>query len=151
MNMTRTWLLLAILSAVSALAPPRSSARQVPQPKALAALPEARAASAAAVAVAVAATPLTATAAGPEWVAPLASFLGPALFIVQFAMLVSQAASGFFPRLRVLGRLPPSQGRVLLSWYPEININKLPWNLIAWPTEPILRQTRRRPVTLTVD
>ncbi|KAJ1462177.1 hypothetical protein M885DRAFT_506313 [Pelagophyceae sp. CCMP2097] len=75
---------------------------------------------AALVSVAAATAPLCASAAGPEWVEPLATFLGPALFGIQFVML----------------------GRVLLSWYPEININKLPFNLIAWPTEPILRATR---------
>ena len=36
-----------------------------------------------------AATPLCASAAAPEWVAPTATFLGPGLFFVQFVMLVS--------------------------------------------------------------
>jgi len=25
------------------------------------------------------------------------------------------------------------------SWYPDTDLNKLPWNLIAWPTEPLLK------------
>lgn len=64
--------------------------------------------------------PLAAVADAPGWVAPASSFLGPFLFASQFAMLC----------------------RVLLSWYPEININKVPWNIVAWPTEPLLRVTR---------
>ena len=56
----------------------------------------------------------------PDWVAPVSAVLDPALFLVQFVML----------------------SRVLLSWYPEINVNKMPYNFIAWPTEPLLRATR---------
>lgn len=33
--------------------------------------------------------------------------------------------------------------RVIISWYPEINLNKLPYNIITWPTEPFLRPTRK--------
>ncbi len=29
--------------------------------------------------------------------------------------------------------------RVVSSWYPETDLNKLPWNIVAWPTEPLLR------------
>jgi YggT family protein len=32
--------------------------------------------------------------------------------------------------------------RVVLSWYPTTNLNELPWNLVAWPTEPLLRSIR---------
>jgi YggT family protein len=29
--------------------------------------------------------------------------------------------------------------RVVASWYPETNLNKFPWNVVAWPSEPLLR------------
>jgi YggT family protein len=28
--------------------------------------------------------------------------------------------------------------RIILTWYPQANLNRLPFNLIAWPTEPFL-------------
>lgn len=33
--------------------------------------------------------------------------------------------------------------RIVLTWYPQINLNQLPFNLIAWPTEPFLRPVRK--------
>ena len=33
--------------------------------------------------------------------------------------------------------------RIVLTWYPQIDLNSLPWNLIAWPTEPFLVVTRK--------
>jgi YggT family protein len=33
--------------------------------------------------------------------------------------------------------------RIVLTWYPNIDLNKLPWNLIAWPTEPFLIPMRK--------
>lgn len=33
--------------------------------------------------------------------------------------------------------------RIVLSWYPQIDLNKPPYNLIAWPTEPFLRPMRK--------
>lgn len=33
--------------------------------------------------------------------------------------------------------------RIVLSWYPQIDLNKMPYNLIAWPTEPFLRPMRK--------
>ena len=33
--------------------------------------------------------------------------------------------------------------RIVLTWYPKININKGFWLLIAWPTEPVLAFTRK--------
>lgn len=54
--------------------------------------------------------PLMAAAEAPVWVAPVSTFLTPFLFVVQFMFLC----------------------RILLSWYPEINLNKLPFNLVAW-------------------
>ncbi len=33
--------------------------------------------------------------------------------------------------------------RIILTWYPQINLNKGFWPLIAWPTEPFLAFTRK--------
>ena len=33
--------------------------------------------------------------------------------------------------------------RIVLTWYPEVNLNRLPFNLIAWPTEPFLIPMRK--------
>lgn len=33
--------------------------------------------------------------------------------------------------------------RIVLSWYPQIDLNRLPFNLITWPTEPFLAPTRK--------
>merc|ERR1719261_2011286 len=33
--------------------------------------------------------------------------------------------------------------RVVLSWFPKYDLNALPWNIAAWPTEPIPKPTRR--------
>lgn len=33
--------------------------------------------------------------------------------------------------------------RIILTWYPQVNLNQLPFNLIAWPTEPFLVPTRK--------
>ncbi len=33
--------------------------------------------------------------------------------------------------------------RIILTWYPKINLNKGFWPLIAWPTEPFLALTRK--------
>ncbi|HLP88314.1 MAG TPA: YggT family protein [Nostocaceae cyanobacterium] len=33
--------------------------------------------------------------------------------------------------------------RIILTWYPQVNLNSLPWNLIAWPTEPFLVPLRK--------
>jgi YggT family protein len=33
--------------------------------------------------------------------------------------------------------------RIVLTWYPNIDLNKLPWNLITWPTEPLLIPMRK--------
>mmetsp|Transcript_5495 Transcript_5495/g.17309 ORF Transcript_5495/g.17309 Transcript_5495/m.17309 type:complete len:562 (+) Transcript_5495:1173-2858(+) len=57
----------------------------------------------------------------PAWVGPVSFVLDPTLIVIQFMMLC----------------------RVLLSWYPEINVNEVPYNLVAWPTEPVLRATRQ--------
>lgn len=53
-----------------------------------------------------------------EWVKPFSSFLDPFLNFMSFAMLA----------------------RVVLSWYPEINIKDVPWTVaVIFPTEPLLR------------
>ncbi len=33
--------------------------------------------------------------------------------------------------------------RTILTWYPEADLNKLPFNLVAWPTEPFLVPLRK--------
>lgn len=33
--------------------------------------------------------------------------------------------------------------RIVLTWYPQADLNKLPFNLIAWPTEPLLAPVRK--------
>ncbi len=33
--------------------------------------------------------------------------------------------------------------RIVLTWYPKINLNKGFWPLISWPTEPFLAFTRK--------
>lgn len=33
--------------------------------------------------------------------------------------------------------------RIILTWYPQVNLNRLPFNLIAWPTEPFLIPSRK--------
>jgi len=33
--------------------------------------------------------------------------------------------------------------RIVLTWYPQIDLNQLPYNLIAWPTEPFLVPMRK--------
>ncbi|MBW4614121.1 MAG: YggT family protein [Desmonostoc vinosum HA7617-LM4] len=33
--------------------------------------------------------------------------------------------------------------RIILTWYPQVELNRLPFNLIAWPTEPFLVPLRK--------
>ena len=33
--------------------------------------------------------------------------------------------------------------RIVLTWYPQVNIHQFPFNLIFWPTEPFLAPTRK--------
>lgn len=33
--------------------------------------------------------------------------------------------------------------RIILTWYPQVDLNRLPFNLIAWPTEPLLIPLRK--------
>lgn len=32
--------------------------------------------------------------------------------------------------------------RTVMSWYPKTDLNKMPYNIVAWPTEPLLRPVR---------
>ncbi len=33
--------------------------------------------------------------------------------------------------------------RIILTWYPQVELSKLPWTLVAWPTEPFLIPMRK--------
>jgi len=33
--------------------------------------------------------------------------------------------------------------RIVLTWYPQVDLNRLPYNLVAWPTEPFLSPVRK--------
>jgi YggT family protein len=33
--------------------------------------------------------------------------------------------------------------RIILTWYPEVDLNKLPFAIAAWPTEPFLIPMRK--------
>lgn len=33
--------------------------------------------------------------------------------------------------------------RIVLTWYPQIDLNRFPFNLVAWPTEPLLVPVRK--------
>ncbi|WP_267384729.1 YggT family protein [Cyanobacterium sp. uoEpiScrs1] len=33
--------------------------------------------------------------------------------------------------------------RIILTWYPQVEINRLPWTLIIYPTEPFLTPVRK--------
>lgn len=33
--------------------------------------------------------------------------------------------------------------RIVLTWYPQTDLNKFPFNLVAWPTEPFLIPVRK--------
>ncbi|GFH46769.1 hypothetical protein CTEN210_03243 [Chaetoceros tenuissimus] len=54
------------------------------------------------------------------WVEPLSQILGPFFNIFSFFMLC----------------------RVVISWYPTSNLNEFPYNVVVWPTEPLLRAIR---------
>ena len=58
--------------------------------------------------------------AASSWVAPAKTIIEPILDLGGVAFLV----------------------RIVLSWYPQVDLNKLPANIIAWPTEPFLQATR---------
>ncbi|MFW6359530.1 MAG: YggT family protein [Chroococcales cyanobacterium] len=33
--------------------------------------------------------------------------------------------------------------RIVLTWYPQVDLNRFPFNLVAWPTEPFLIPVRK--------
>ncbi|MFH7241289.1 MAG: YggT family protein [Spirulina sp.] len=33
--------------------------------------------------------------------------------------------------------------RIVLTWYPQVDLTKLPVSLVVWPTEPLLAPVRR--------
>ncbi|MEO0869504.1 MAG: YggT family protein [Cyanobacteria bacterium J06642_11] len=33
--------------------------------------------------------------------------------------------------------------RIVLTWYPQIDLNAFPYSLVAWPTEPFLIPMRK--------
>lgn len=33
--------------------------------------------------------------------------------------------------------------RIVLTWYPQAELNRIPFNIVAWPTEPFLIPTRK--------
>lgn len=33
--------------------------------------------------------------------------------------------------------------RIILTWYPQLNLNRFPFNVVAWPTEPFLVPMRK--------
>ena len=33
--------------------------------------------------------------------------------------------------------------RIDLTWYPQVNLNRFPFNMVAWPTEPFLVPLRK--------
>ncbi|MDX2100733.1 MAG: YggT family protein [Leptolyngbyaceae cyanobacterium bins.59] len=33
--------------------------------------------------------------------------------------------------------------RIVLTWYPQVDLNRFPFNVIAWPTEPFLIPLRK--------
>ena len=71
-----------------------------------------RAPEVAALAAATTLLPLAAHAEVAGWVQPLSDVLDPALFFIQFIMLL----------------------RVIISWYPETDLNDMPWRIVTWPT-----------------
>lgn len=33
--------------------------------------------------------------------------------------------------------------RIVLTWYPQVDLNRFPFNVVGWPTEPLLIPTRK--------
>eukprot|EP00752_Nemacystus_decipiens_P009475 g8471.t1 len=92
-----------------------------PQQSAVASTASGLAAGAAVVALAaLGGFPDLAAAEAPAWVGPTKLVLDPILLYFEVAFVA----------------------RIILSWYPKLDLNSAPQNLVAWPTEPILRPTR---------
>lgn len=60
-------------------------------------------------------------AADVSWIAPTKLVLQPALTLGTVFFLM----------------------RVVLSWFPNYNLEELPWSIVAAPTEPVLKPTRK--------
>lgn len=56
-----------------------------------------------------------------SWIAPVRFVLGPTLSIGTIFFLM----------------------RVVLSWFPTYKLDELPWSVVAIPTEPFLKLTRK--------
>jgi len=56
-----------------------------------------------------------------SWIAPTKLVLGPTLSIATIFFLL----------------------RVVLSWFPTYRLDEPPWNVVAAPTEPLLKPTRK--------
>ena len=54
------------------------------------------------------------------------------------ASLATSILSLFFGAMTILFIF-----RIVLTWYPQVDLNRLPFNLIAWPTEPWLAPSRK--------
>lgn len=52
--------------------------------------------------------------------------------------LISWSLGIFFMLMTVLFII-----RIVLTWYPQIDLNRFPYSLIAWPTEPLLIPVRK--------
>lgn len=64
------------------------------------------------------------------------------MLLIKNAMSIYTAASwsiGLFLALMTLLFIL----RIVLTWYPQVDLNKLPFNLVAWPTEPFLMPLRK--------
>jgi YggT family protein len=33
--------------------------------------------------------------------------------------------------------------RIVLTWFPQLDLNRPPYNFVAWPTEPLLKPMRK--------
>jgi len=62
-----------------------------------------------------------ASASDVSWIAPTKLVLGPMLSIGTIFFLI----------------------RVVLSWFPKYSLDELPWSVVAIPTEPLLKTTRK--------
>ena len=96
---------------------PTSAATPQPASRAATAMPSSPLALALGLAVLMNVEPAMASG---EWAAPTKAALGPFLSLYTVLFVV----------------------RVVLSWFPKYDLNELPWNIAAWPTEPILKPTR---------
>jgi YggT family protein len=69
--------------------------------------------------------------------------IGDRIYIMDFVSLGTLLLSLLFGLMTLLFIL-----RIVLTWYPQVDLNRLPFNLVAWPTEPFLVPVRKviRPI-----